>query len=106
MSDSARGERSDAPDPESAARTSGNVEAPPGRLRWRVRRGQRELDIVLTRWLDDRYAQASPDERNAFAALLDCSDPDILDWVLGRAAPPAELNHVVSTLAARDRSCH
>ena len=29
-----------------------------GRLRWRCRRGMKELDVLLTRWLDAHHAEA------------------------------------------------
>ncbi len=79
-----------------------STQAPIGRLRWRARRGQRELDLILQRYLEVHYPQASFPEQQAFALLLEQSDPDILDWVLGRAVPPAELIGVVRALTARD----
>lgn len=75
---------------------------PIGRLRWRARRGQRELDLILRRYLEFSYPQAPPAEQRAFALLLEQSDPDILDWVAERAVPPAELCDVVRALTARD----
>ncbi|MGH8273530.1 MAG: succinate dehydrogenase assembly factor 2 [Gammaproteobacteria bacterium] len=75
---------------------------PYGQVRWRARRGRRELDMLLERYLDTRYARASASERKAFAELLDRSDPDISDWIMGRAAPPAELSDVIHALAAYD----
>ena len=30
-----------------------------------------------------------------FEALLDCSDPDLFDWILGRGTPPVEYDHDV-----------
>lgn len=69
------------------------------RLRWRCRRGTRELDALLGGWLD-RHA-AAPD-LDAFDALLDQQDPDLWDWLMGHAEPPradwrvivAEIRHV------------
>jgi antitoxin CptB len=77
-------------------------EIPIGQLRWRTRRGQRELDVILLRYLETRYPQASTEEKRAFANLLERPDPDILEWLLGRAVPPAELSHVIHALTA----CH
>ena len=59
-----------------------------GRLRWRCRRGTRELDELLTGYLARRYLAAPPAEQAAFEALLQASDADINDWCLGRRAPP------------------
>lgn len=57
------------------------------RLRWRCRRGMRELDQLLTRWLDRRWAQASDAERGTFLRLLDCEDDRLWAWFLGHERP-------------------
>lgn len=71
---------------------------PIGRLRWRTRRGLRELDLILQRYLQDVYPAAPPEEQTAFADLLEQSDADILDWMLGRRLPPDHLSHVIRAL--------
>jgi len=75
---------------------------PVGQLRWRCRRGMRELDVLLQRWLDERYPLAREDERRAFRALLDAQDPQLVAWLFGRERPgdPA-LAALVEELAAR-----
>ncbi|MGH8610880.1 MAG: succinate dehydrogenase assembly factor 2 [Gammaproteobacteria bacterium] len=57
------------------------------RLRWRCRRGMRELDIVLERFLDRRYHQLTEADQLRFAELLDQADQDIMAWLLGTAQP-------------------
>ena len=57
------------------------------RLRWRCRRGTRELDQVLGRWLEERYLTSPPVAQGAFARLLEHADPDLWDWLLGKGAP-------------------
>ena len=57
------------------------------RLRWRCRRGTRELDQLVGWWLDERHPSAPPEQQAAFAALLEAQDPDIWDWVMGRSRP-------------------
>lgn len=59
-----------------------------GRLRWRCRRGARELDLVLDRFLAAAGAALDEDTRQGLERLLDRSDQDLLDWVAGRSAPP------------------
>lgn len=54
------------------------------RLRWRCRRGIRELDILLTRFLDERFRSLDTASQESFAALLECQDPDLLDWLMER----------------------
>lgn len=75
--------------------------APPpvGQLRWRTRRGMRELDLMLQRYLDNRYPSAPEAEQAAFAEFLEQTDADILDWLLGRSQPPSHLADVVKALS-------
>lgn len=74
------------------------------RLRWRARRGTRELDQVLGWWLDQRYAQADDVARAAFAVLLDQQDPDLWNWVLGQGRPDdAAQAALIDEIRARHR---
>jgi antitoxin CptB len=57
------------------------------RLRWRARRGTRELDTMLSWWLDTRFADASAQTQANFEALLGASDPDLWDWLTGQVEP-------------------
>jgi antitoxin CptB len=69
------------------------------RLRWRCRRGVRELDILLTRFLDERFERLDAEGRESFAALLECQDPDVVDWLMGRRADyPASCERAVRLL--------
>jgi len=70
-----------------------------GQLRWRTRRGLRELDLMLQRYLGEHYPSASAADQAAFVQLLEQSDADILDWMLGRSEPPPDLANVVAALS-------
>jgi antitoxin CptB len=61
-----------------------------GRLRWRCRRGMRELDVVLMRYLEREWPAAGPAEGLAFRALLERPDPEISALLLGRMEPENE----------------
>lgn len=58
------------------------------RLRWRCRRGMRELDLLLTRYLEREWAQASEAERGVFLQLLDSEDDRLWRWFLGNETAP------------------
>jgi antitoxin CptB len=62
-------------------------EVPAGRLSWRCRRGMKELDLVLSAWLQQRYASATPAEKATFEAFLELPDPQIAGYLLGREYP-------------------
>jgi antitoxin CptB len=59
----------------------------PGRLRWRCRRGMKELDLLLQGWLEGPYRDATPAERACFAAFLELPDPEIARCLLGHETP-------------------
>lgn len=66
------------------------------RLSWRCRRGTKELDVLLQRYLRDRYPQADADEQQAFERLLEMPDPILQDYFAGLIDPEeASLRHVV-----------
>ena len=71
------------------------------RLRWRCRRGMRELDQLLTRWLDVEWATASESTRGDFLRLLDREDDRLWRWFLGHeTAPDAALDLLVRRIRA------
>jgi antitoxin CptB len=61
-----------------------------GKLRWRCRRGMRELDVVLTRYLDRDWPRADEAERAAFRELLERQDPEVNALLVGRMEPDNE----------------
>lgn len=73
------------------------------RLRWRCRRGTRELDALVGWWLDARYAAAAPALQAAFAELLEVQDPDLWNWLVGReAASRADWQLIVDEIRQRN----
>ncbi|TWI04501.1 antitoxin CptB [Luteimonas cucumeris] len=57
------------------------------RLRWRCRRGMRELDQLMLRYLDRQWAQDSDAQRGVFLQLLDCEDDKLWRWFMGYDTP-------------------
>ncbi len=51
----------------------------------------RELDQLLTAYLDNRYEAASADDKAAFHALLELSDPELVGYLLQRREPGSEI---------------
>ncbi len=72
-----------------------------GRLRWRCRRGMKELDQLLLNYLQVRFAKADAAERERFAACLELPDPQLASWLLGRSAPEEpELKELIAHIKA------
>jgi antitoxin CptB len=57
------------------------------RLRWRCRRGMRELDQLFTGWLDRHAADADAHTLRAFEELLAVEDDVLWAWAMGRGEP-------------------
>lgn len=57
------------------------------KLRWRCRRGMRELDQLLERWLDREWRQSPTSQRDVFLRLLDTEDDTLWRWFLGHESP-------------------
>ena len=53
------------------------------RLRWRCRRGMRELDELFGRYLDREWRLASDAQRGVFLRLLETEDDRLWRWFLG-----------------------
>ncbi|MET0291682.1 MAG: succinate dehydrogenase assembly factor 2 [Steroidobacteraceae bacterium] len=77
------------------------LSAVPGELRWRCRRGMRELDELLQGYLERSWSEAGEGERAAFRQLLELQDPDLAAYLLGHDTPPPELQALVDRLRKR-----
>jgi antitoxin CptB len=70
-------------------------------MRWRCRRGMKELDALLTGYLDRNYPAASPRERAAFEHLIDWPDDALLRALLGlEISAEQDIAALVATLRA------
>lgn len=54
---------------------------------WACRRGMLELDVLLGNFLKKPYLALSDDDKKQFVALLEYSDPELFDWLLGHSLP-------------------
>ena len=61
-----------------------------GYLQWRCRRGTKELDVVLNRFLDAQYEQLNDQELVDFDALLDTQDTVLWSWLSGQSQTDSE----------------
>ena len=57
------------------------------KLKWRCRRGTKELDYLLEGYLDKFYLQADKDEQALFIKLLDFQDTQLIWLLLGEYLP-------------------
>ncbi|MBK8534772.1 MAG: succinate dehydrogenase assembly factor 2 [Candidatus Competibacteraceae bacterium] len=55
-----------------------------GKLRWRCRRGMKELDLLTLGYLEQYYPDAAAEDQQAFADLLELQDPLLMSYMVGR----------------------
>lgn len=71
------------------------------RARWRCRRGMKELDVLLERFVRRALDRLDGEELEALEHLLDQPDQDILEWIASPATePPAGLSGIVALIRA------
>ena len=76
-------------------------EAELSRLRWRCRRGMRELDQLFGRYLDRNWRQASAEERDVFLRLLETEDDRLWHWFMGHeTSDDGEIQTLVDRIRA------
>lgn len=73
------------------SRTSEDLELRRKKLGYRARhRGTREMDFVLGRFADAALSGMNETEIADLEALMEAPDPELYDWIAGRAEVPAE----------------
>ena len=76
-----------------------SINLPEGQLRWLLRRGMKELDVLTERYYAKRYPEAPAAERATFIRMLQTTeDPELWAWALGNAQPPDEYADVIDQL--------
>jgi antitoxin CptB len=76
-------------------------------LEWRCRRGMKELDLLLERYLELGYDAAPLSEQAAFAHLAACSDDDLKNWLLnGHLPEDATLAALVRNILSLPHDSH
>ena len=71
-----------------------------GKLRWRCRRGMKELDVLLTRYVNERFCGASNLEQNLFKELLEMEDSVLYGYCLGGEKPPPGFAALIERITA------
>jgi antitoxin CptB len=72
-------------------------------LRWRCRRGMKELDVLLERFARRALPQASPADCQVFAQVLELPDPLLAGYLLGGETPAEP--HLAQAIARMRALC-
>lgn len=70
------------------------------KLKWRCRRGMRELDVLLERYLDRYFSNAPSEEQTLFEAFVDLPDEPLIEWLLKDISPPKQWQVLVTNIRA------
>jgi antitoxin CptB len=63
-----------------------------GKLRWRCRRGLLENDLFIERFFARHQATLTQEQAVGIEALMELSDPDLLELLLARREPQGALD--------------
>lgn len=70
------------------------------RLKMRsMRRGIKEMDLILTAYAGDRLADMSEAQITNYDALLSENDQDLYQWVTGQMAAPDHFSALISDIS-------
>ncbi|KIC42297.1 hypothetical protein RA27_02635 [Ruegeria sp. ANG-R] len=64
-----------------------------------MRRGIKEMDLILTAYADRNLSSMDEDGLNTYDALLHENDQDLYQWVTGQASPPERLADMIADIA-------
>lgn len=68
------------------------------RLRWQCRRGTKELDKLLNRYLETGYLEADQRERELFVELLGLEDDELSAVLMAEAEVPEGMKVLVGKI--------
>lgn len=57
------------------------------KIRWRMRRGMLELDIIFEQFLKNHPDNYTDEECLLLESLLELPDPDLFSWLMGYESP-------------------
>lgn len=64
-----------------------------------MRRGIKEMDIILTRYADDNLARLDETALDLYDAMLNENDQDLYQWVTGQVETPAPYGSLIRDIS-------
>lgn len=71
-----------------------------------MRRGIKEMDVILGPWAAANLDRAGTERLDAFEAILAENDQDLYRWATGRAPAPAPIAPLLAEIAAEAEARH
>jgi antitoxin CptB len=77
------------------------------KVRWRGRRGLKELDLLLLPFIEQKYLSLPLTQRQVLTEMLESPDPDLYNWILGYTCPiNHKWQHLCELIRAFNQSQH
>ncbi|CAM3822630.1 FAD assembly factor SdhE [Rouxiella silvae] len=74
------------------------------RIHWACRRGMKELDMAIMPFFNYEFDTLSDEDKQQFARLLECDDPDLFNWLMNYGEPDdVELKRMVNLIQTRNK---
>ncbi|MDH2431946.1 hypothetical protein WH50_22385 [Pokkaliibacter plantistimulans] len=72
------------------------------RLRWQSRRGMLELDVLLTPFVEEAFADLAKEDQDRYVRLLEQEDTDLFAWFMQHDTPAdPDLQRIVRIILER-----
>ncbi len=69
---------------------------------WQCRRGIKENEVMLERYLHEHFLEDTPEDQALFGRLLEAHDAELFEWFTGRSQPQdAELDDFIHRMLRR-----
>ena len=69
------------------------------KLRWKSRKGIRELDILLQNYLDTRYSSLDSQDKKLFEEILEIDTYDLLNAISGKSSYNEKYESIITQLS-------
>ncbi len=56
-------------------------------LLWNCRRGMKELDVAIEKFMATKYSKLSVDQKQVFSDILKTDDGELFAWLIGSYEP-------------------
>lgn len=65
-----------------------------------MRRGIKEMDIILTRYVDACLEALTPAQLDTYDALLFENDQDLYQWITGQKPAPEKFSNMIANISS------
>ncbi len=71
-----------------------------------IHRGCKELDIILSEYINNKFDAISNDEIKIYEALLSEADNDIYNWIIEKEPSPVQYQNIIQEIIDLNQKKH